>query len=96
MPIYVYEVITDDGEEGQIFEIMQRISDPPLTKHPLSGMPCKRVITAPNFNTDHSPAKEKKMLSNDNLGRLGFTKYEKSGDGEYVKTVGKGPDTIKK
>lgn len=95
MPTYVYEIITEDGEEGQIFEIMQRLTDPPLTHHPLSGLPCRRVITAPSFNTDHSPAKEKKMLSDSNLDRLGFTKYVKQADGEYVKTAGKGPSMIR-
>jgi hypothetical protein len=95
MPIYVYETINDDPEEVETFEIMQKMSDEPLTAHPLNGKPCRRVITAPNFNVDQSPTKQKKQLSNENLGRLGFTKYEKSSDG-YVKTAGKGPDLITK
>ena len=45
MPIYVYEVITTDGQEGETFEVLQKISDPPLTKHPETGEPIRRVIT---------------------------------------------------
>ena len=44
MPVYVYEVITDDGEEGQIFEVMQKMSDDPLTQHPTTGQPVRRVM----------------------------------------------------
>lgn len=93
MPTYVYEVITEDGDEGQIFEVVQKMSDPPLTKHPLTGQPVRRVITAPNIATRYTSSHEKKKLSNENLSRLGFTKYERHGS-EMVKTVGKGPDLL--
>ncbi|HAW95078.1 MAG TPA: FmdB family transcriptional regulator, partial [Phycisphaerales bacterium] len=42
----------------------------------------------------HSDAAEKTKLSNKNLDRMGFTKYEKAGDGFYEKKAGKGPDVI--
>jgi hypothetical protein len=35
-------------------------------------------------------------LSNKNLDRLGFTKYEKAGDGVYEKKAGQGPDVFHK
>ena len=55
----------------------------------------RRVITAPNVATKHTSAREKAMLSDNNLGKMGFTKYVKSDDGRYEKTVGKGPDLLK-
>lgn len=94
MPIYVYEVMTDDGEEGQIFEVMQKMSDKPLTEHPTTGQPVRRIIQPPNIATKYTSSHEKKTLSNENLAAKGFTKYEKAGDGQYVKTAGDGPKMI--
>jgi hypothetical protein len=86
-------VITDDPEGGQIFEIVQKMSDPALTMH--NGLPVRRVIQTPNVATKHTSAQEKSRLSNKNLERMGFTKYEKSDDGKYVRTAGKeGPKTF--
>lgn len=92
MPLYVYEVIEADGTGGEVFEIMQRMSDDPLTVHPESGKPVRRLIAAPNAVTRFGSAN----LSNERLGKLGFTKYEKAGDGHYEKTAGSGPDVIKR
>ena len=96
MPTYVYQVILegDEADEGQIFEVVQKMSDPPLTVHPETGQPVKRLITVPNISTTWSPDRAKNMMSNDNLAAKGFTKYEKTGDGSYVKTAGTGPKTI--
>jgi hypothetical protein len=91
MPLYVYQVIEADGSDGEVFEVMQRMSEPPLTVHPENGKPVHRLIAAPNTMTRYTPGN----LSNDRLGRLGFTKYEKSGDGRYERTAGSGPDVIK-
>lgn len=90
MPLYVYQVIEADGSDGEIFEVMQRMSDPPLETHPESGKPVRKLIAAPNAVTQFGAGN----LSNDRLGRLGFTKYEKAGDGRYEKTAGSGPDVI--
>jgi predicted nucleic acid-binding Zn ribbon protein len=90
MPIYVYQVIEDDGSEGEVFEIMQRMSDAPLTTHPENGKPVKKLLAVPNAMTKHTPG----SLSNDRLSRLGFTKYQKAGDGHYEKTAGSGPNVI--
>lgn len=91
MPTYVYQVIEDDGTDGLVFEVMQRMSDPPLTVHPESGKPVKKLLAAPHAMTRFGPGN----LSNDRLGKLGFTKYEKAGDGHYEKTAGGGPDVIR-
>lgn len=88
MPTYVYEVINDDGSDGEVFEIVQKMSDPPLQKHPETGAPVRRIPQAPGLVT------EADKLSNKNLDRLGFTKYENAGDGHFEKKAGGGPDVI--
>lgn len=94
MPFYEYEVITDDGSEGERFEVFQKMTDAALTEHPETGEPVQRVISRPHIAGKHSDRSTKEMLSDKNLGNLGFTKYVKSGDGTYEKAVGKGPDNI--
>jgi len=94
MPTYVYQVIKADGSEGEIFEVVQKMSDEPLTKHPETGEPVRRIPQAPHIAGDWSDAATKQKLSNKNLDRLGFTKYERAGDGHFEKKAGKGPDVI--
>jgi hypothetical protein len=91
MPTYVYQVINPDGSEGETFEIVQKMSDAALTKHPQTGKPVRRIIQPPMIAGQHS---DKQKLSNKNLDRLGFTKYERAGDGKYEKKAGKGPNVI--
>ena len=46
MPTYVYETIPqNEGEEPTQFEIVQRMTDAALTKHPETGEPVRRVIS---------------------------------------------------
>lgn len=94
MPIYVYEVVLPDNEPGQVFEVMQAMSDPPLTEHPTTGQPVRRVLQPPNIAGKWSESGAKQMLSDRNLAEQGFTKYVKTGDGHYEKTTGKGPNQI--
>jgi len=94
MPTYEYEIINEDGSPGDRFEIFQSMKDKPLTKHPDSGKPMRRVINAPMIGGKYSEAGTKKMLSNENLDRLGFTKYEKVGQGQYERKAGEGPEHI--
>ena len=45
MTTYVYETIpTDDKAEPTLFEIQQSMKDDPLTRHPETGEPIRRVI----------------------------------------------------
>ncbi len=45
MTTYVYETIPQkDGEKPECFEIKQSMQDRPLTQHPESGQPVRRVI----------------------------------------------------
>lgn len=94
MPIYVYETILEDGSVGEIFEVLQQMSDAPLTHHPASGLPVRKAITAASIAGTWSDLKTKSNLSNKNLDAQGFTKYVKMGDGKYEKRAGKGPDVI--
>lgn len=94
MPTYVYEVVLPDGEEGQLFEVEQRMADPPLAEHPITGQPVRRVPQRPMIGGSHSEATEKRLLSNDQIAKTGLTKYVRDGAGKYHKAVGSGPDEI--
>ena len=94
MPTYDYAVIKPDGTLGERFEVFQSMSDKPLEKHPETGEPVKRMISAPGLALNHSDASDKSKLSDANLDRLGFTKYQRSGDNTWDKTAGKGPGSI--
>lgn len=97
MPTYVYEVITEDGQPGERFELVQKMTDAPLTQHPETGLPVRRVFFPARIAGRFSPLASERAMKDDNkLERLGFTKYVKSGDGTYQKTIGKGPDQIQK
>jgi hypothetical protein len=94
MPTYVYQVINDDGSDGDVFEVMQKMSDPALEKHPETGQKVRRIPTVPNIAGDNSEASTKRKLSDKNLDRLGFTKYQNAGGGHFEKRAGGGPDVI--
>lgn len=94
MPTYVYQIINADGSDGATFEVFQKMTDPALTKHPESGLAVRRVIQAPILPGAWSDQAMKHKLSDKNLDRIGFTKYQRAGDGKYEKKAGKGPDVI--
>ena len=97
MPTYVYEVVQENGEPGERFEVVQTMSDEPLTAHPETGEPVRRVILPPNIAGKWTDRKVSQNVSNDkNLERLGFTKYVKTDTGRYEKTLGSGPKVIQK
>ncbi|MBL9113369.1 MAG: zinc ribbon domain-containing protein [Verrucomicrobiaceae bacterium] len=46
MPTYVYETIPQtETESAQRFEVRQSMSDKPLTAHPETGVPVRRLIS---------------------------------------------------
>lgn len=97
MPIYVYETITESGEPGETFELLQSAKAPPLTEHPETGAPVRRVIQPPFIGGSWSDgAMHKSSRDDKKLDQLGFTKYVKAGDGFYEKRAGKGPNVISK
>ncbi|MDP6114114.1 MAG: FmdB family transcriptional regulator [Planctomycetota bacterium] len=93
MPTYVYEIINEDDSGGEKFEVIQRMSDAELKKHPETGQPVRRLIQPAAINTKGS---EKRFLDPDYQASKGFTRYEKSGDGTYEKVAGEGPKNIAK
>ncbi|TVR48968.1 MAG: zinc ribbon domain-containing protein [Puniceicoccaceae bacterium] len=45
MTTYVYETIPEHhGDKPEMFEVRQSMKDDPLTHHPKSGVPVRRVI----------------------------------------------------
>ncbi len=95
MPNYIYEVINENGEPGERFEVEQRMTDDLLTCHPETGQPVRRVFLSPGIVGRKSSRSPEKTINDDTkLGKLGFTKYVKTGDGTYEKTAGAGPKKI--
>jgi hypothetical protein len=90
MPTYAYAIVKPDGTDGEVFEVFQRISDPPLAVHPETGEPVRKLIVAPQVQT----SSDTQRFSKSNLERLGFIRFERKGSGYFEKTAGKGPDTL--
>jgi hypothetical protein len=94
MPIYLYRIIREDGSEGEIFECVHSMSET-LALHPETGEKVKRVYSTPNLGIKHTPGHTKSLLSNENLDRKGFTKYERDKvTGKYNKVAGQGPSVL--
>lgn len=90
MPLYTYQVV---GEE-EYFEVEQRMVDPPLQAHPVTGAPVRRVITAPALVLAHGAGREGDILSDKNVAEKGFSRYRRVESGVYEKTAGNGPDRL--
>jgi hypothetical protein len=45
MPIYEYEILSQDGTPKGIFETTQKMSEPALTRHPETGEPMRRILS---------------------------------------------------
>ena len=97
MPIYTYDVVTDDPHEHETFEVLQDVSEPPLETDPDSGRPVRRIISAPAVVGSTRSQRERNVLSESNIAAKGFSRYERVGDGTYARTAGnKGPTTFRK
>src|SRR5687768_11118659 len=95
MPLYEYAIILPDGSHGKTFEILQRLGETPLTKHPETGEPVERIMSV--TNAPKPPGDRiKGDISNKSLEKQGFTKYQKTATGKYEKVLGDGPDLIRK
>ena len=89
MPIYTYQVVHDDGSEGETFDVLRAMSDPPLERHPETGEKVKRIYQPVNIGGPNSSTRTKNILSDSNLEQKGFTKYQKTGKGSYERTAGR-------
>jgi hypothetical protein len=99
MPIYLYQEILANGTDGELLEIEQPMSAATLTHHPQTGRPLRRVYQAPNLAVQYTAGHTKKILSEKNVEKAGFTKYVRDKQtGAYHKTAGadpRAPDTLK-
>jgi hypothetical protein len=90
-------VINEQGQPGERFEVVQKMTDEPLTTHPETGQPVRRVFMPFSIPSPTSEMKAERALKDDSkLEKMGFTKYVKSDDGRYEKTIGNGPDLLKR
>jgi hypothetical protein len=94
MPSYTYQVIHEDGTEGELFEVVHGMNDPPLTVHPQTGKPVQRVFSPPHVAGWANERQSKQRISDANLEKHGFTKYVRSGKGNYEKRTGQGPSSL--
>lgn len=90
MPIYLYQEILPDGSDGESFEYIQTMADEPLKEHPKTGNPVRKVYHSPNLNSQYTEEAAKSKLSDSNVEKHGFIRYEKDTlTGRYHKTAGK-------
>jgi putative FmdB family regulatory protein len=95
MPTYVYGLAAGASVAGckkcrAAFEVVQRMSDPPLTACPECGAPVERRIQAPMVGSEE----RQKGPSEKRMRAGGFTQYKRKGKGYYEKSFGKGPDAL--
>lgn len=87
MPVYVYRIVRPKSSAAsdivdETFEVTQSMHDPPLTRHPETGEPVKRVLTAPHIASGR--------LGNAHIANAGMTKYKRMSDGTYERQAGGG------
>lgn len=94
MPTYVYETLAANGRGGEQFEVVQKMTDPPLDKHPETGEPVRRLFLPFHVAGKHGASADKNLADDGKLEKLGFTKYVKTDDGKYDKVIGTGPKKL--
>ena len=94
MPTYVYRVKPAAGGCGvchEGFEKTQRMREAALEKCPQCGAAIERVIQAPMLG---NVAGKLKGPSDAAIKSAGFTKFKRSGKGNYEKQYGSGPSRL--
>ena len=83
MPVYVYRIVRPKNAavgEDETFEVAQSMHDAPLTRHPETGVPVERVLTAPHIASGRAGDAQ--------IANAGFTKYKRMSDGTYERQAG--------
>ena len=84
MPIYEYAPLSGQCDRCKgLFTVFQHMREDKLSACPDCAQPCERQISAVALGGKYS-------TSDQSIKRLGLTKYQKSGDGVYERTVGTG------
>jgi putative FmdB family regulatory protein len=84
MPLYDYAPKSGKCKQcNGRFEVVQRVSEPKLKRCPACSKPVERQISAAAVHGKFS-------MSPSKLKDLGMTKYQKTSDGSYQRTVGEG------
>jgi len=91
VPIYEYAPVSGRCRQcGGRFEVYQRIADAKLSACPDCGKAVERVISPVPVHGKYS------IRSDSRLAEAGLTKYVKTSDGSYERTVGtQGPKRIR-
>ncbi len=58
MPVYEYEILNQDGTVVGVLEVEHKMSDPPLVRHPETGEPLRRVLSATFAHTSSGASSE--------------------------------------
>ena len=92
MPLYDYIAISGGCKQCKRgFEVFQKLADSKLKKCPACKAPIERVISAVPVHGKYSTKSDSRIKD------LGMTKYVKTSDGSYERTVGQGgPKMIRK
>lgn len=88
MPIYAYETLVGASQTPSRFEVGQRMANPPRTDQPETAESVRRVGTAPALGLPPAAGRQQDVLSDQNLARHGFTRYERAERGTYERTAG--------
>ncbi len=85
MPLYDYAPKSGKCKQCKgRFEAVQRVSEPRLKRCPACNKPVERLIGAVAVHGKFSTKSDSKLKD------LGMTKYVKTSDGSYERTVGRG------
>lgn len=85
MPLYDYAPKSGKCKQCKgRFEVMQRVAEPRLKRCPACRKPVERLISAVAVHGKFSTKSDSKLKD------LGLTKYVKTSDGSYARTVGRG------
>lgn len=92
MPLYEYAPLKGGCRKCKGgFEIVQKMAEPRLKKCPSCKAPVERVMSAAAVHGKYSTKSDSRIKD------LGMTKYVKTSDGSYARTVGnKGPKLIRR